>query len=389
MAKCKTCKGTEFLSIRSVGLVCSTCNPQTKSGLQKFIDLHDIKLKIIDSPETIGRSLKVGLQCLDCSTIFTASTRQVQDYQSSELKVCISCRTKSKISKMAATLRSRHKSGELVPKTRFTSESYESELKARKLKPLEDYKGMNTSVVHECLICSHEFKNSPGNIIHQNCGCGVCTGNIKKDHNTYLMELENVTTIFEPIEPYGGARRSIKHRCIECGFIKSMMPTNVLKGGTSANYCPKHSAKSGFKRKTMRLGNREIAYQGYNNFGIEYLTSVLKVKPKDIVTEYENGIPRIDYRYKGFKRHYPDLFVAPRNLLVEVKSPYTLGLEKRSRDSTKWYMQCAKARGAIKSGYNYTLLVFKDTGASITIPDDWYDYSFREIISYISTSSPS
>lgn len=389
MSVCIVCNSTEFLPIRCRGSSCSTCSPQTLEGVKAFIELKSLNISMTRPKVQVTRSSPIKFKCNNCYTKFTLSPSVLERYCDKGLDVCPTCRTGIRNAKISHTLKLKNATGEIPSQHRYTTKSYTKELAKRKIKPIEEYNGMTVSIEHECLVCDHIFKNSPGNVIHQNCGCSVCAGKILKTHETYLLELEEVDTLFHPVEDYINSRTRIKHKCSVCDFVKLASPTNILKGGNTANYCPKHQGSKGFKRNIAKFGNREIQYQGYNMLALDILTKVEGFKAKDIITEYESGIPVVRYRYKGLKRHYPDIYIKSQRLAIEVKSTYTLGLEKRSAKASSWYVQCAKAKGATAQGLKYRLMILTDKGKEIPIPENWYQYSFKEIIQYISTSSPS
>ena len=346
------------------------------------------RLKIISNLKTLewgGRNTFFQAKCLDCGHKFETNTYKLQDsIRRSTSPICPICSKKQQQLKAVATRRKRYGSAfSSVSRKSFTPAQYAKILKPRKLKPLEDYSSMDVSIKHQCLVCTHVFKNSPGNIIKQRNGCSKCAGKHKKTSEEYAQELIDIGSKFRLKGEYLGARIQTEHTCTVCNFTKLMTPTNALRGDHFCHKC--HGKLRNYKRHTRTFGDREVSFQGFNHLGMDWLLDKRKLDPSEIITEYEKGIPTIHYRFKGKRRHYPDLYVPKRKLIVEVKSDWTLSLciGKKKGYAEVWYQQIAKYKSAIKQGYKYQLLVFDQNFERIKLPKNWYEFGYREILSYI------
>jgi hypothetical protein len=113
------------------------------------------------------------------------------------------------------------------------------------------------------------------------------------------------------------------------------------------------------KRKEYTLSTGEVIHlQGYEPFGFDYLKTLyqesqIKYRKKDM--------PEIWYVRQGKTcRYYCDFFVPDDNLIVEIKSPFTLS---RDLDIVK-----QKILSAHTKGYTVLLLVFDQFGQIVLSP---------------------
>ena len=116
--------------------------------------------------------------------------------------------------------------------------------------------------------------------------------------------------------------------------------------------------KSAFSRKEYIFpSGRETTIQGYEGFCLDDLIKNENVKEEDIRNEILE-MPNIWYEYQNeTKRHYPDIYIPDKNLIIEVKSIYTFDIENPKL--------IAKAFGAIKSGYSYEFRIYDYKGKMV------------------------
>jgi len=128
-------------------------------------------------------------------------------------------------------------------------------------------------------------------------------------------------------------------------------------GADNISQIPEVQAKkvsSSFRSKTFIFpSGKEVKVQGYEGYALHDLLKTYK--EDEIVTE-TNLIPKIKYqKYDGIDHTYfPDIFVPKDNLIIEVKSEYTLqgALESNIH----------KFRAVKDLGYNFKLLVYDSKG---------------------------
>jgi hypothetical protein len=89
-----------------------------------------------------------------------------------------------------------------------------------------------------------------------------------------------------------------------------------------------------------------VKVQGYEPFALALLTEIYKFKEEEIVVD-NKLIPTIYYENHY---HLPDIFIPPKNLIIEVKSTWTFKKNEK---------ECfLKKDAAINAGYNYEIWIF-------------------------------
>lgn len=92
-----------------------------------------------------------------------------------------------------------------------------------------------------------------------------------------------------------------------------------------------------------------VSVQGYERFAIPYL---LKEFDENDILIGKRFMPKIEYN--GNKRYFPDFYIKDRNIVIEVKSQYTL-----TCDFTK---NCSKFHATLSNGIELILLIFNKYG---------------------------
>ncbi len=91
--------------------------------------------------------------------------------------------------------------------------------------------------------------------------------------------------------------------------------------------------------------------QGYEHFALDILIKLYEENEIKIHTD----VPTIKYILDGIQRfHYPDIFIPKENLIIEVKSGYTLVADRQKN--------IAKQKAAIAQGYDYEFWSFDKKG---------------------------
>jgi len=107
------------------------------------------------------------------------------------------------------------------------------------------------------------------------------------------------------------------------------------------------------KRKEYTLSTGKVIHlQGYEPFGFDYLKTLYQ---ENQIQYRKKDMPELWYNWQEkTRRYYCDFFVADDNLVVEIKSPFTLS---RDLDIVK-----QKILSAQTMGYKVLLLVFDRYG---------------------------
>ena len=104
-----------------------------------------------------------------------------------------------------------------------------------------------------------------------------------------------------------------------------------------------------YKVYMMPSGNL-VKYQGYENLAIDELVNLYE--EEDICIGRSN-IPTITYYINDTKHvYFPDFFIKSENKIIEVKSEWTITLERGNVEE--------KAQATVKAGYKYEIWVYND-----------------------------
>ena len=112
-----------------------------------------------------------------------------------------------------------------------------------------------------------------------------------------------------------------------------------------------HSVSNKIYKKKPYIfpSGKKVKVMGYENFIIDYLLFI-GYDEQEIEIEHNLYIP---YQFENkTKMYHPDIFIPKDNLIIEVKSTYTV-----TCDIVK---NKAKALGTVNAGYNFRLLVWDD-----------------------------
>lgn len=97
-----------------------------------------------------------------------------------------------------------------------------------------DYLGTHTKIHVKCKKCGHEWYGDPSNLLRKH-GCPKCGGALKKTHDEYIVQLEQINPNLEVLGEYKGARKKIKVRCSICEYEWETIAGSLLAG----HGCPK------------------------------------------------------------------------------------------------------------------------------------------------------
>ncbi len=104
------------------------------------------------------------------------------------------------------------------------------------LEPLEPYRGAGKPWKCRCLKCEQIVSPTYGSI-QSGTGCGVCAGKIVPPEQAVARMRESK---LEPLEPYPGGRTSWKCRCLRCGNEVSPKYADIRNGDGGCKYCGGH-----------------------------------------------------------------------------------------------------------------------------------------------------
>lgn len=109
-------------------------------------------------------------------------------------------------------------------------------MKKAKLKPLVPYPGSKTNWKSECLKCREIVFPNYGDIKQGDGGCKYCAKHfVKPEDAEELMRFNNL----EPLEPYKNTMTPWKCKCMICGKLVTPRHNSIQKGSGGCKYCAK------------------------------------------------------------------------------------------------------------------------------------------------------
>jgi transposase len=113
-----------------------------------------------------------------------------------------------------------------------------------------------------------------------------------------------------------------------------------------------------YKFKAEDIHGRRFSHlQGYEPQGIVYLIEQMGISVNSI--ESGRKVPKIYYKFGNKNKiYYPDMYVADKNLLVEIKCDYTY--------NNQLDLNTSKREASIKSGYDHITIIFDNLGKRVT-----------------------
>lgn len=239
----------------------------------------------------------------------------------------------------------------------------------------------------QCLTTSARTEQTIMELPEHTTGCKLCSSRKNADRRfvtsldhtrSILKRYKSLSLVQEPSSPDS----EVKFKCLDCGHcFKSSVRLIV----DSVRQCPECKPKTWRPRKKQSptVSVSSMVYVDGNEFEVRgtekaTLLHLLKIgfRANDIRT---NTFARrrqsicIPYKFLGkAKKHFPDFHVRSRDLVIESKSPYTLGIEGDGKRSRVLDMNRAKAKAAVEIGLNYRVAVVTPEIGVVFLPKTWY-----------------
>ena len=145
---------------------------------------------------------------------------------------------------------------------------------------------------------------------------------------------------------------------------EKIIQTNLIKYGVEHHSQNAEVAdtllKNSYKLKYYELpSGKVLEYQGYENFALDDLLFVEKIKEEDIVSK-RSLVPEIWYEDSNNKRrrHYVDFYIPSQNRCIEVKSLWTNQQKNNVLE---------KQKAGKNLGYNYDIWIYDKKGNKLNI----------------------
>jgi len=142
--------------------------------------------------------------------------------------------------------------------------------------------------------------------------------------------------------------KSLEKTCLEKYGVRNPMQVNSIFDKTM---------KRSFKLKDYVFPSGKIVQiQGFEHFAIndllkDYDEDEIKTETKDMPKIFYIGEDKKDHRY------IPDIFIPKENLIIEVKSDYTM--------RANFYTNLLKGSACKKVGYNFKFMVYGNKGRTL------------------------
>lgn len=199
-----------------------------------------------------------------------------------------------------------------------------------------------------------------------------------KTHSSYVRAVSKGTShTIKVVGEYVNAHTKIEHLCARCGTTLLVQPRSMLTHFGCKNCSLASGEATGSQYREVKLGRRTVRVQGNGEVeALGFLTSVLKIKPTNILVGSEGSIPGIYYHLKGRERMYrPDFLLRKENRIVEVKSTWYFGLTRKD----VYGSLVAKAKACISQGYDFRVLICNlYHRGPILLPKNWYTYTHKQ-----------
>jgi ferredoxin-like protein FixX len=229
-----------------------------------------------------------------------------------------------------------------------------------------------------------EFAQIPYWHMHSQ-GCPSCGGTKKKTTSDFIKSAIKVHGDKYDYSAvlYVGNKFDVTIVCPVHGKFEQS-PDNHL-AGKGCLHCGQARVRT-HKYKDVKVRGKLFRLQGYEPAALKYIMANKGVRAKDI--EAGKRVPVITYKHGKRKRtHYPDFWIPAQNRLIEVKSPWTLGLIGAYTDK-HYFEECkAKRTAALAAGYKYTLLLFNGLGERIHLPLNWHCKTKAAVKKFISQTA--
>lgn len=193
---------------------------------------------------------------------------------------------------------------------------------------------------------------------------------------------------------YIDAKTALQVVCKDHGkFMASpnRLTCGKLKGKIKTIPCKQCRATGKYKIVTIK--GKTFEYRGYEDRALRFLIEERGVKPDDIVVGTK--VPRIqlDLKYGKGKlkvRHFPDIYIKSRNMLVEVKSQATFGFTAFYGDNdTRIRTIQHKSLKAKEAGFDYRVMLFiKRSRTGIVrqpLPTGWDTMPIKDLKAWFKT----
>lgn len=176
-----------------------------------------------------------------------------------------------------------------------------------------EYKNIHSKISVKCNKCEYEWDTEPNVLLNHPCGCPKCYGNIKKTHDEFVQELNQINDKLKVLTEYLGANENITCECLECGYTYDTTPHSLLSGH-GCKYCnhtlTEKVVKDIFTNRNIEftfqktfdeligVGGRKLSYDFY----LPKYNMLLEIQGQQHYYPVDFGGKGIDFATKQFER---------------------------------------------------------------------------------------
>lgn len=143
---------------------------------------------------------------------------------------------------------------------------------------LGKYQGNKKAILCRCMLCGHEWKAAPNNLLSKQHKCPKCSHEKRgiarrKTNSDFISELSRINPSIFPLEEYVTGQKSISCKCMICGHVWKATPNNLLDKGSRCPDCS-HASTSVieqilFESFTVALGAGKVISRDRKAIGKE------------------------------------------------------------------------------------------------------------------------
>ena len=206
------------------------------------------------------------------------------------------------------------------------------------------------------------------------------------DPEDYAKFIKQRQPKFQQLTEFVDQRTKMKFKHLVCGAEFEASSASMAR---PIFRCPACSPKTCGSYRTFKVGKRVLKVRGKENIALDWILKNTSIKLSEIQLYADLTIPTISYRQLDETRtrgYYPDFYVESRNLMIEVKDTRTFGVKHVFFYNTAkelFDLNCLKAKACIAQGYKFKMLLFNIRNERIKLPEDWYLYSHKRIVSWL------
>jgi hypothetical protein len=235
--------------------------------------------------------------------------------------------------------------------------------------------GGASTYIHK--LCNKTFQCSAASFLVTST-CPHCDGkfgaNLHRLSNKIIQKRINkiYPGEYKIIEKYKHSQRKIIVRHL-CGYKYKTIAYNLTKQDRGGQ-CPICYPYNLAKIKIIHINDKKFKCQGYEPLTLKRL--IKKYNPKHIKTSWSKNRLIIQYKHKKAGRRYiPDFYIKSANLIIEVKSIATMGLQPKMYQGyfgmNLFERNQAKARACLRQGYQFRMHLYGPDKRRIKLPRNW------------------